>query len=111
LLDRQHAFARPPGLVADGRDMASCRMYRSWSEVVRGFSSETWASYLDAAGYPKASKLPPGYQFPTAVPLSQRAEAPRAPAATRPPSVLDSAREVRPSTRPPTPPDNSGIRF
>ena len=94
--------------LTGARDLPSATI---GAQVVRGFSSETWGSYLDAAGYPKASKLPPGYQFPPAVPLSQRTEAPRAPATARPPAVLDSAREVRPSTRPPTPADNSGIRF
>jgi len=94
--------------LTGARDLPSATI---GAQVVRGFSSETWGSYLDAAGYPKTSKLPPGYQFPPAVPLSQRTEAPRAPATARPPAVLDSAREVRPSTRPPTPADNSGIRF
>lgn len=94
--------------LTGSRDLPSATI---GAQVVRGFSAETWGSYLDAAGYPKDSKLPPGYQFPPAVPLSQRADAPRAPATARPPAVLDSAREMRPSTRPPTPPDNSGIRF
>ena len=32
------------------------------AQVVRGFGSDVWGSYLDAAGYPKESHLPANYQ-------------------------------------------------
>jgi len=65
------------------------------SQVVRGLSTESWTSYLDAAGYPKASKLPASYQYPTATPLTEKAAA-RNDVSARPPALLDGAKEVRP---------------
>ena len=41
-------------LFADGRDIAACRMYRSWSEVVRGFSKNL---YEGIGGHPLALAL------------------------------------------------------
>ena len=66
------------------------------SQALRGFSAETWSGYLDAAGYPRESRLPAGYQFAAATPVTQRAEPARPPAA--PPVAV-----------PPASP--SGIRF
>jgi len=43
------------------------------AQVLRGFSASTWASYLDTAGYPRESKLPPNYQYPSATPLTEPA--------------------------------------
>ena len=65
------------------------------AQVVRGLSTESWTSYLDAAGYPKASKLPASYQFATATPLTEKA-AIRNDVSVRPPALLDGAKEVRP---------------
>jgi glutaredoxin len=39
-------------------------------QVVRGYQEQEWSGYLDAAGYPRASRLPPGYRFEAAVPLA-----------------------------------------
>jgi glutaredoxin len=66
------------------------------SQIVRGLSSESWTSYLDAAGYPKASKLTASYQFPTATPLTEKRTATRTDSSARPPALLDGAKEVRP---------------
>lgn len=79
------------------------------AQVMRGMSSETWTSYLDAAGYPKESRLPAGYQFPAATPLTERREVLRGETSARPPSLLDDAKEVRPYTPPGN--GNSGFRF
>lgn len=70
------------------------------AQVVRGMSAETWTSYLDAAGYPKESKLPAAYQFPAATPMTERREVAREEASARQPSLLDNAKEVRPYTAP-----------
>lgn len=35
-----------------------------------GLQQSEWSAYLDAAGYPKQSKLPPGYVQPAASPLA-----------------------------------------
>ncbi len=42
------------------------------SQAVRGLAPDVWASYLDAAGYPRESRLPANYQFPAATPLTER---------------------------------------
>ena len=34
------------------------------SQILRGYAAETWAAYLDAAGYPRESRLPSTYQYP-----------------------------------------------
>lgn len=57
------------------------------AQPLRGLSDTDWAAYLDAAGYPRDSKLPRGWQAAEATPLVERA-APRAqapaPAPARP---------------------------
>lgn len=65
------------------------------AQVVRGWSSEGWASYLDAAGYPRESKLPGGYQFAAATPLTEQREAAQKDKSARLPSLLTDAQEVR----------------
>ncbi len=65
------------------------------AQVVRGWSSEGWGSYLDAAGYPRDSKLPAGYQFATAAPLTEQRDAPQKDKSARLPSLLTDAQEVR----------------
>lgn len=77
------------------------------AQVVRGWSSEGWASYLDAAGYPRESKLPAGYQFASATPLTEQRDAAQKDKSARLPSLLTDAQEVR---RDP-PPDNGGFKF
>lgn len=77
------------------------------AQVVRGWSSEGWASYLDAAGYPRESKLLAGYQFATATPLTEQRDAPQKDKSARLPSLLTDAQEVR---RDP-PPNNGGFKF
>jgi hypothetical protein len=60
--------------------------------VLKGLSQDQWASFLDAAGYPRTSQLPRNYQYPVATPMVERREAvprvaapPPAPAAPEPP--------------------------
>lgn len=45
------------------------------AEPFRGWNPMEWASLLDAAGYPKESRLPRGWQPAPAVPLAPRAAA------------------------------------
>lgn len=52
------------------------------SQVLRGFSPAIWGSYLDAAAYPRESRLPEGYQFAAPVPVVERAVPQRTPPAT-----------------------------
>ena len=43
------------------------------AQSLRGLQAERWHEYLDAAGYPRSSKLPPTYQFQAPLPLIPRA--------------------------------------
>jgi glutaredoxin len=51
-------------------------------QQITGYSQPEWVQFLDAAGYPATSQLPPGYVQRPASPLvaAQEAQAPRAPA-------------------------------
>jgi glutaredoxin len=56
------------------------------AQAMRGLTQAEWTGYLDAAGYPKESRLPRNWQPPAATPLTERAApavaaAPAAPAA------------------------------
>jgi len=78
------------------------------SQTLKGLSAEVWTSYLDAAGYPRESRLPANYQYPAATPLTQLREA-TAPRVTPQPRPVARA-ETAPAT-PPAPPPPGGIRF
>jgi glutaredoxin len=73
------------------------------SQMLRGHNPSEWANYLDAAGYPKESRLPKGWQAPAATALVAKVEPkPVAPAAPKAPQ--------RPA--PETPVERpAGIRF
>lgn len=82
------------------------------AQVLRGFASDSWGQYLDAAGYPRESRLPSAYQYRAATPLIDRRE----PAAAR--SAEGDAAAARPqaarpqaATPPPAPAGTGGIRF
>ena len=75
------------------------------SQVLHGMSPQEWAGYLDAAGYPRESRLPPGWQPPPPVPLAERAPASR----EAPPAPPQEPARNRPSDLPPSTP--GGIRF
>ena len=73
------------------------------AQVVRGWQREDWSSYLDAAGYPKESRLPANFPQGKAEPLTEARQAPAPrPAAPQPPAAAPE-----PATAPPP----SGIRF
>lgn len=73
-------------------------------QVLRGLAPEVWSQYLDSAGYPRESRLPQGYQYPAATPLTERRVAAPRPAAP--------AAEPSPATAAPTPaPAPGSIRF
>jgi len=76
---------------------------------VKGFSASEWGSYLDAAGYPQTSSLPPSYRQPAALPLVPLKTAAEAPSQT--PSAAPS-NPSHPPQKPATSPSNpAGIRF
>ena len=74
------------------------------TQALRGFADSDWHSYLDAAGYPRESRLPRSYQQPAATPLVER-KAEVAPPPQRP------APAPEPAAPPPPPPSPTGIRF
>lgn len=63
-------------------------------QALRGFSAGDWASYLDAAGYPRESRLPAGWTPPAPLPLV--APAPK-------PEPATQAQATATSTPTPTP--------
>ena len=44
------------------------------SQILRGLATDVWVSYLDAAGYPRDSRLPANYQYRPASPVVDRRE-------------------------------------
>lgn len=74
------------------------------AQIVRGWQRDDWAAYLDAAGYPKESRLPANFPQGKAEPLTEARPAPAAPPA--PPQQPAPAPEPAPAPPPP-----SGIRF
>jgi glutaredoxin len=76
------------------------------AQALRGLSQSEWAAYLDLAGYPRESKLPKGWQPPSATPLVARV-------APRPASAPEAAAPAAPRSTPTpaAPPTPGGIRF
>ncbi len=59
------------------------------AQPLRGFLDTEWAAFLDAAGYPRESKLPRNWQQPEPTPLVERTvPAARAPAPPPPPPAV-----------------------
>lgn len=84
------------------------------AQRIKGFSDAEWSQYLDAAGYPKTSELPAGYQRPAAAPLVVRTT-PVVPSQTVPkpeprPQPARPAPEA-PAPGTPTPSNPAGITF
>jgi hypothetical protein len=78
------------------------------AQVLRGMSESEWIAYLDAAGYPRTSQLPKGWQPAAATPLVARSAAPAsAPARAAAPQRATPA--PAPAVLPPPAP--GGIRF
>lgn len=66
------------------------------AQPLKGFSDVEWAAYLDAAGYPRQSRLPRGRAQAASAPLVERAAAsapaarPQAAAPPAPPPVVET---------------------
>lgn len=83
-------------------------------QKLRGYLETEWTQYLDAAGYPKQSALPPGYRRPAPTPMVAIKPVPGAPSATGgTPGGNVPAAPPAPTETPVQPPaDNpAGIRF
>jgi glutaredoxin len=79
---------------------------RIGAQQLKGFSNADWNGYLDAAGYPKQSQLPPGYKFAEAAPLAPLTARPAPATAARTPNAAPA-----PTPAAPPPADPSGIKF
>ena len=88
--------------LSGGRDAPTLTI---GTQVVRGVSADLWNSYLDAAGYPRASQLPANYRPPAPTPIVERREVAAAPA----PEVRRPVAETPSPTREPV--ASGGIRF
>jgi len=76
------------------------------AQPVRGFSAGEWQSFIDAAGYPRESRLPSGWQPPAVTPLVE----------PPPPPAVVATPAPRPAAPPPPPPaapapGPGGVRF
>lgn len=82
------------------------------SQQLKGFSDSEWTQFLNAAGYPAASVLPPSYRRPAVTPLVAVVTAPAAAAAPATAGATNAA-PARPATAAPAPATSnpSGIRF
>lgn len=76
-------------------------------QQIKGFAETEWVQFLDAAGYPKTSQLPPNYTPSPATPLVA-AQDPQRPA-TRAPA--EAQRPVAPPPVPAAAENPTGIRF
>jgi glutaredoxin len=80
------------------------------SQQLKGYSDSEWTQFLDAAGYPSSSTLPPSYRRPAATPLVAVAPAPTPAVAG---ATAPAARPApAPAPRPAPNNDNpAGIKF
>lgn len=73
-------------------------------QALRGLQADDWSNTLDLAGYPKDSRLPPGWAPPAATPLARAvaSAAPATPAAARnpEPAAEPPAEPARPAPAP-----------
>ncbi|GAC1606553.1 MAG: hypothetical protein NVS3B2_14220 [Ramlibacter sp.] len=78
-------------------------------QLIRGYSDSEWRQYLDAAGYPASSLLPPSWTNPPPAPLvtAQRALPPVAPA----PAPAERAPSPSPSSPAESADNPAGIKF
>jgi glutaredoxin len=81
------------------------------SQQLKGFSDSEWTQFLDAAGYPSTSTLPPSYRRPAATPLVAVAPEPSPAVAGVAPAPAARAAPA-PAPRPaPNTENPAGIKF
>jgi glutaredoxin len=78
------------------------------SQPLRGFSESDWTAYLDAAGYPRESRLPRNWQ-PSVGPVVERVAAPNRPAAA--PAPANDSDSAAPAPAPTPAPAPGTLRF
>lgn len=82
-------------------------------QQIKGYSDAEWTQFLNAAGYPQQSALPPNYRRPAPSPLvtAQSAEPAAAPASQPGASTAAPAPAQSGDNVPVTPQNPGGIRF
>ncbi|MBL0945781.1 MAG: glutaredoxin family protein [Hydrogenophaga sp.] len=92
---------------------ASLPLLSIGSQRLRGYSDAEWTQYLNAAGYPAQSALPPGYRRAAPSPLVDVAPAAGNAAPSGAARGNDSTAPTAPAEVPVTPPPSNpaGIRF
>ena len=88
--------------ISGGRDAPTLSI---GSQTLRGLAPSVWNSYLDAAGYPRESRLPASYQYPPATPITERREAVAKAAGPRAAPAVEAAAPPAPAANP------AGIKF
>jgi glutaredoxin len=88
--------------LSGGRDAPTLTI---GAQTLRGLASDVWNSYLDGAGYPRESRLPRGYQYAAATPVTERRDA-----AAKAPAARPSAPSVAPQAEP-APAPGTTIKF
>jgi glutaredoxin len=78
-------------------------------QQIKGFASTEWDEYLNAAGYPRTSRLPSGYRNPRPAPLVPLPEAPANGA--KPPAPAQQSLPPPPPPPGPSPSNPAGIVF
>lgn len=81
------------------------------AQQLPGFSESEWSQYLDAAGYPRESRLPSGWRHPAPAPLVAARPAAPVPAREPEPAEPPVAAPAAPMPAGPTADNPAGIRF
>ena len=87
--------------LSGGRDAPTLSV---GAQTLRGLAPVVWGSYLDAAGYPRESRLPASYQAPAPTPLVAKRELP-------PEARASAVRPVPPPAADAPPPAPGSIKF
>jgi glutaredoxin len=91
--------------VVGGRTVPSLTI---GTQALRGLSPLEWNTYLDAAGYPRESRLPRGWQAPAATPMVESGPARAAAAPASAPAAAVPINRAPTATPTPAP---AGLRF
>jgi len=89
---------------------ASLPLITIGGQRVTGFLNSEWTQYLDAAGYPKSSRLPSGYRNPPVTPLAPQPK-PQSVAAEEQQAAPVAPVAAPPSVPPASPGNPAGITF
>ena len=93
-------------LVASEEDALALERLVGWrtvpsvtvgTQALRGYAAAEWGAYIDAAGYPRDSRLPRGWAAPAATTLTERARVAAAPEQAAPAQAPTSSNDINPA--------------